>query len=146
MNSDILSIIAVTISAISLGISFYHLFQDRAYINVDSIFINRGSATGSFLIVNIKNSGRRPLIIRSWGLREKSNYWQSFSLGETNKGIEIGEKGFYEFRIEFSDVAQHIIESELVNLWVEDSLNRRYKIKNAVKHVKKFNDLPMHNI
>ncbi len=136
--SDIFSIIALGLSVISISISIYNMLRDRANLLADSKFFDSWEGNQPYILVSIKNSGRRPIIIRMWGGKDDKGKWIGTNLGEKGEGLPLGENGWHEFKILIEDIYNQTPDYSIdySDLWVEDSLGRRYSIKNAKKNIK----------
>ena len=139
-----LSTIAILISCISLAWSIYIGYRDRGNIKATSkiyyIELASYSEKPSKKIPNLKikavNCGRRPVILSMFGADYSNGSW-----GRSYIEKEVGhlaENEIYEktFNAGDSDTMSPDGE-EAVDFWFEDTLGRRYKVKNAKENLKK---------
>ena len=136
--SEIISVIALGLSVISISVSIYNVLRDRAYLLIDSQFYGAWEGDQPYIHISIRNSGRRPVIIRMWACVDDDGNWVGKLLGKDHQGIRLGETEWYEFDFHIEDLYQETPDYDVnvTDLWVEDSLGRRYKIKNARKNIR----------
>ena len=82
------------------------------------------------------NHGRRTVILATFGRDFPSGAWYSTQLEKA--GIRIGENEDYSITIRIGD--HYILSPEgedAIDLWFEDTLGRRYKVKNAKDNLRK---------
>src|SRR6266404_3009204 len=134
---EIISVLALLLSVISLGFSVYFNFRDRANIKTSSKFYAAsefGSASFHFTVVN---AGRRPIILRMRGGVDKNGSWVGTHLGKDQTGLRLGEHERLDHSMKRDDLFEQTPDDviTLVDLWVEDTLGRRYTIKDAKKNL-----------
>jgi len=131
-----LAAFAILISLISLGWSIHIGRRDRGKLKAISELCKH-EKYGTYLKVKAVNHGRRPILLTMLGtdLPDGSSYStylenQPIRLGENELFVEdIGFNSFYVVSPDDYEIA--------INLWFEDTLGRRYKVKIAKKHLKK---------
>jgi len=137
-TSEIISAIALIVSFVSLGFSIYLGLLDRHKLKIDSTLFWDEDGRPFYILISIKNIGRRKIIIRRWiGL-----YSSGIEAGTEfidDSGIEIEENKWHEFNLDVADLI-HIFDDriqELVNIRIEDSHGRKYIVKNAKENIQK---------
>ena len=136
---------AVLISLLSLGWSIHIGNRDRAKLLVQSeIYTQSNFYKESFpdvyyMRIKAVNSGRRPIIL--------TTLWRCFS-DKTRCGTMLGEKRLeeheqFEKEIDYNDMIYVDSDGNVkdtVDLYLEDTLGRLYKIKNAKRHLREAQD------
>lgn len=91
--------------------------------------------------VKARNYGRRPVILTA--LWSESSSGDAWCTDLENWAVRLGENDRFEITIEAYDTStvSPMDGEEAVDLWFEDTLGRRYKIKNAKQHLKKLKEL-----
>jgi len=89
------------------------------------------------LEIKVVNTGRRIAVLTLFGGDLEDGGWQGEGLGETGKGLHLAEHEFYNVKFYKDDVlaVSPDSESNYVELWFEDSLGRRHKVKNSKKNI-----------
>jgi len=139
-----LSILAILISCISLIWSIYVGYRDRGNVKatseIDYIEITSYSEKPSKIIPNLKikavNCGRRPVILSMFGADYADGTCNKTYIEKRSGRLSENEK--YEITIVAGD--SKIISPErgmATDCWFEDTLGRRYKVKNAEENLKK---------
>jgi hypothetical protein len=139
-----LSILAILISCISLIWSIYVGYRDRGNIKATSeisyIEITSYSEKPSKIIPNLKikavNCGRRPVILSMLGSIYSDGSWGGSYIEKEVGRLAENEKYEKTFSTGDSDIMSPDGE-EVVDFWFEDTLGRRYKVKNAKENLKK---------
>ncbi len=140
-----LSISAIIIACISLVWSIYIGYRDRGNIKATSkiyyIELTSYSEKPSKKIPNLKikavNCGRRPVILSMFGT-DYSDGAQGGSYIDKKDG-RLAENEKYEVNIGIEDSNTMSPDGEIaVDFWFEDTLGRRYIVKNAKENLKKF--------
>jgi len=139
-----LSIGAIIIACISLFWSIYLGYRDRGNIKATSkiyyIDITSYSEKPSKKISNLKikavNCGRRPVILSMFGADYSDGSWGGSYIEKEVGHLAENEK--YEKTIRAGDSDTMSTDGEeAVDFWFEDTLGRRYKVKNAKENLKK---------
>ena len=139
-----LSISAIIIACISLFWSIYLGYRDRGNIKATSkiyyIELASYSEKPSKKIPNLKikavNCGRRPVILSMFGKDYSDGSWGGSYIEEKEGRLAENEK--YEITIRAGDSDTMSPDGEeAVDFWFEDTLGRRYKVKNAKENLKK---------
>lgn len=139
-----LSISAIIIACISLFWSIYLGYRDRGNIKATSkiyyIELASYSEKPSKKIPNLKikavNCGRRPVILSMLGNDYSDGSWGGSYIEKEVGHLAENEK--YEKTFNAGDSDMMSPEGEIaVDFWFEDTLGRRYKVKNAKENLKK---------
>jgi len=147
--TDYISISALVISIISLVISWYFGFRDKAHIKTFAKFYPYNpNYDQARIFIKIVNCGRRPIIITMFGgdligKDLKGRHWSATYLGEEGKGIRLEEHEKYETTIYIHDIYNFDPEgneSECKNFWFENTLGHRFKVVNSEKLIKKLKE------
>jgi hypothetical protein len=134
-TSTILSLIAVTISLGSAGISLWSLLRDRPHLQLRSNFADEFGLQITFKAVN---KGRRPVVLRLFGGDYENSEWSGICLGEHEGGLRLGEKDFFEKIIYAGgDMCKDLEGNSLIRVWIEDSTGRRYYFKKSAEQVER---------
>ena len=82
------------------------------------------------------NHGRRPVILSMLGSKLSDGTWYGTYLKD--RAVRLGENEAFSKTIEYDDYVDVLIEGDIpTDLWFEDTLGRRYKVKGAKEHLKK---------
>jgi len=132
-----LSISAIIIAFISLFWSIYLGYRDRGSIKATSKISYSGPDSKYFhLQVKAVNCGRRPVILSMFGKDYSDGSWGGSYIEEKEGRLAENEK--YEITIRAGDSDTMSPDGEeAVDFWFEDTLGRRYKVKNAKENLKK---------
>ncbi|MBI2286988.1 MAG: hypothetical protein HYU79_06050 [Nitrosomonadales bacterium] len=136
--SDYLSSAALFVSVVSLGVSIFYSQKDQMRLKAESkYFSGHPDYDRPHLNIRVINHGRRIAILRLFGGNTADGGWQGTVIGDQKRGLYLNEHEFYEtkFYIEDIEATSPDSESEFVELWFEDSLGRRHKVKNSKKHI-----------
>ena len=90
------------------------------------------NSTGEKII--IKHSNKEDLKVKIFDLAGREKLSSSSNLNYNS------EKGYYEFHLYLADIYTFKPDGKEImffELWIEDSLKHRYKIKNSKKDIKK---------
>jgi len=139
--SDYIAILALVISLVSIAISWYFGFRDRARLKSKCYLLYYGENEIPHLKVEIINAGRRPTYIMKSGGETDNGSWSSSFLGEKGKGIRLGEHEKYEEEKGINEIIFFNREGEevrYINYWFEDSLGQRHIVKDSEKVLKSF--------
>ena len=133
----VVSVIALAISFVSLGLSSYLAWRDRSRVHAEC-FARQHEGTGEYssVFVTVTNAGRRSVILRTLvGIYEDSSRGGQ-QLGQS--GIKLGEGEFHE--LEFGKFDGIMINGDdmpsLVDLLFEDSAGKKHKINSSRKNIK----------
>ncbi|MHB8519975.1 MAG: hypothetical protein ACYDH9_04385 [Limisphaerales bacterium] len=90
--------------------------------------------------VEAVNVGRRAVILTLFGGYYEDGRWRGTYIGDSNTGVRLGEN---ERFTEDMDDRHHMLfdceaEVAVTDLWFEDTLGRRYRVKGARKHLQQF--------
>lgn len=120
-------------------LSLYFHFQDRALLKIISKFMPGSEYGPAHIAVSIVNAGKRPLIVRMWGGNGENGKWIGQFLGEKRQGLRLGEKERHDMALKKDDmfVISPGVEIIFNELWIEDSLGKRYAVPNSKEFVSK---------
>jgi hypothetical protein len=129
--------IAIVISVGSLLVSGFNYFRDRAVLKATSRFIEPPE-DNPYVYVRIVNKGRRPIILRMWGGTDGKE-WSGRFFDKAKEGLRLAEHEMHDFTIDRDGLYNPTPDADIVysDLWVEDTLGRRHKIKGAKANVAK---------
>lgn len=152
MKPEYLSIIALIISLLSLGLSAYIGLRDRSKLKTSS---NKLDTQPPQIEIKAVNQGRRSLVLYSIGATyNNGNFWkkifESYEMHmDGNQKIEKQEHGI---RLIENDYYREVIspdddffnweskdDSFPISIWFEDSVGKRYKIPDIGKHLSQLN-------
>lgn len=142
--SDWLSIAAFVFAVLSFATSFYFSIRDRVKIKAFSIFYAPHEMNPNWWItIKVVNHGRRIAVLTMFGGELKEGGWEATYIGEKGLGIRLAEHEFYELSLKkeqtFSVGPEY--DSEYIDLWFEDSLGKRHRVKNAKQNLIKLKAL-----
>ena len=126
-------VLAEYITGTVLGVMNY--MRDRGRLRASSHFAPASEYGGPACVtVTIVNAGRRPLILRMWGGTDTSGNWVGTFLGKGDAGPRLGEYEMHKLTLERDDAIAFTPDDGAVafeDLWIEDSLGRRHRIRDA---------------
>ena len=139
-----LSILAILISCISLIWSIYVGCRDSGNIKATSEiyyfdmtgYSEKPSVEIPYLKIKAVNCGRRPVILSMFGADYSNGSWGGSYIEKEVGHLAENEKYEKTFNAGDSDTMSPDGE-EAVDFWFEDTLGRRYKVKNAKENLKK---------
>ncbi len=130
---------AVLISLISFVWAIHVGNRDRAKLKATSTFYEPESPEDGvpYLEVKVMNYGRRPVILTGIGAKYLSS--ESAWISLEKKAVRLGENDKFEIFINAGDcyTVDPLDGKKAIDLWFEDTLGRRYKIKSVKKHLKR---------
>ncbi len=138
--SFILSVCAILVSLASLIWSIHTGLRDRGQLRTTATIYTSGDDGINYLQLKAVNHGRRPVILTM--LRKK---WSNGTVsGEylANNGVRLGENEEYKKTFDIHDkneVSEDGEEREAMDLWFEDTLGRKYRIKDIENKLKNLN-------
>lgn len=134
-----LSLLAVAISLVSVAWSIHIGRRDRGRLKATSELYYSGPDSDdipSHLEIRAVNHGRRPVILTM--LRTELSDGTSYGTYLNDRATRLGENEAFLKTIEYGDYVDVLIEGKIpTDLWFEDTLGRRYKVKGAKEHLKK---------
>ena len=138
-TSDYIALGALLVALGSLCLSGFSFFFDRVRLKATCKIYNHDSP---FLEIKIHNCGRRVATLTKFGGTLSDGHWVAHYLGEKNQYIRIEENHFHREELTYSDF-QHFDEQKndvfyYKNLWFEDSLGKRHKVKKSKHIIKQF--------
>lgn len=132
-----LSACAISVSLISLVWSIHIGRRDHGKLKATSkLYYSGPESDVQYLQVRAVNHGRRPVILRMLGLDFGDGSWEGIYLKDG--GLRLGENEVFEKDIRVGDSYSMSHEcEEAIGLWFEDTLGRRYRVKNAKENLEK---------
>jgi hypothetical protein len=134
-----LSVIALIVSLGSLSASLYFNLRDRAKIEARSQYYPGIEDGVPMIELSVVNAGRRPVVLRMWGGMDASGDWVGTMINSAEGGKRLAEHDRYEVKLMRDDLVALTPDSDVVfvDLWFEDTLGRRHRVRNAKEHVRK---------
>jgi hypothetical protein len=138
-TSDWFAATALLVSIVSIGISLYATLRDRVKIKAFSnLYTDPHHNPHTWIVVTVVNHGRRTAVLTRFGGDFKGEGWQSTPLGDKGLGLHLAENEYH--RIDLTPYGV-LVGGKYVDLWFEDSLGRRHRVKNARKHLQEMNKI-----
>jgi len=137
---EIIAILALIISMISLGFSAYFGLRDRGRLRATSRFFPASEHGPIRIVVTLVNTGRRPILLRLIGGSDGKGKWSGHYLGDDKTGLRLGEHERHELTLEREDlVFFHPEDDDFIfeTLWVEDSLGRRHAVRDGKINIRR---------
>jgi hypothetical protein len=135
--TEIISIFALVISGISLWLSFHFGYRDKAILKIQSRFTPfHSDYDRAHINIKIVNAGRRPTILKLFGGDTTKNGYHATFLNSKQNGLRLDEHEMHEENVYANDmwgIDPDGEEWEYTNLWFEDTLGQRHKVKNSEK-------------
>jgi hypothetical protein len=137
-RAELLALVSLAVSVTSLSFSAYFGLRDRGRVRAESTIYPATEYTYPRISIAVVNNGRRPIVLRMLvGTSDKGTSVGKY-LGKRNSGLRLAEHERVEVNLEAEDaIGMTAEEGSIVftDLWVEDSLGRRYRVKNAREHL-----------
>jgi hypothetical protein len=139
-SSETISAFALVISVTSLGLSAYVALRDRGRVRTKSTFYAAFEDRPASMRVEAVNIGRRPVILTLFGGYYEDGHWRGTYISGYKTGVRLGENDRFSEDIDEQHhmLFDHETGSAVTDLWFEDTLGRRYPVKGAKKHLKRF--------
>jgi len=150
--SDIISIIALIVSLLSVGSSIWFGNRDRARVKAVSKYFlpdqdEEGPISPPLLLIEIANHGRRDVYLeyfyvgygRESGLSNVVSTWEGDIHGRCQLGE--GDKYSYTFDPDSDGILVNDDGTRATQLFFQDSLSRRYPVKDARKNIQAYLDI-----
>jgi hypothetical protein len=136
-RAEIVSTIALLVSIVSLSFSIYFNFRDRARLVTRSSCVQGWDPGTAHVAATVVNAGRRPIILRMWAGVDDHGQWVGTYFAHEKGGLRLAEHELSVITITAEDLCAQTPDGELwiKDMWIEDSLGRRYPIKDARKHI-----------
>jgi hypothetical protein len=139
--SEILSTIALVVSAGSLTLSGLSAFRDRPRLKITSKYVDASEYDENDSIwVVVVNRGRRPVILRLVGGTARDGQYGGEFLEYDKGGLRLGEHERYEKSIKADDAISFNPEGPdllFERMWIEDSLGNRHEIPKSREFIAK---------
>ena len=135
--SDVIASLALFVSVLSAGVTFYFHFRDRPNLILKSKFTSGYDPGAEHIVISIVNAGRRPAFLGMWAGDDDAGLWVGTYLGEGRNGLRLGENEHCEFSLPKYELWASTPDSEVtfMDIWVEDSLGKRYRVKDAKENI-----------
>lgn len=132
-----LSVCAISVSLISLVWTIHIGRRDRGKLKASSTLYYSGLNSGvQHLEIKAVNHGRWPIILTMLGSDFPDGSWKGTHLEKG--GVGLGENEAFKEHIRAGDNYSISDEGEeAIDLWFEDTLGRRYRVKNAKGNLEK---------
>jgi hypothetical protein len=139
-SPETISTAALAISVTSLALSTYIALRDRGRLRTKSTFYAAHEDRPPSIRVEAVNVGRRPVILTLFGGYYERGHWSGTYIGDHKAGVRLGEKERFSENIDnlHHMLFDHDTGTPVSDLWFEDTLGRRYRVKNAKKHLAQF--------
>lgn len=139
IDPTVVSLAALTVSVISAGSSIFFNSRERARLTTKSVLYPGDDEQEPSITISAVNVGRRPLILRMWVGTDKAGKWVGTHLGDSTDGKRLGENERVQVRLTNVDLGwTHDEVIEFSELWFEDTVGRRYRVKQSRKHIEEF--------
>jgi hypothetical protein len=147
-TSDFISILALLVSCISTGLYTFFLLRDRAHVKAYSTYYpawsdKEGPGSDPGLTIEIANYGRREVLLEylyfQYGkktTRFAETTWESDPHGRFHLGE--GETYRTEITTDSDGILLDDNRNPATNVYFQDSLQRRYYVKNVRQNIKKY--------
>jgi hypothetical protein len=133
--SNILSVIAVLISGLSLALAWRQYARDRSRLKLN-LSLRDDVKDGPAFLLSAVNAGRRPVtVVRGVALVESGHYYPVY-----DTRIELKENDAFDFSVPFSGFFNSISSGDFIKAFeLEDSTGRRVSIgtRSLRKQIKK---------
>jgi hypothetical protein len=135
-RSDLIALLALIVSGLSLGVSWWGAFRDRVRLKVTAKLSGGGEYEEygpEHIAIRVVNTGRRVAVLTLFGGQLADGGWQGTGLGKSGAGLHLTESQFYEQDFGYADIEAVSPDgtSEYVSLWFEDSHGRRHSVPNS---------------
>lgn len=103
--SDAISILALAVATLSLGVSWWGTFRDRVSLKVTaSIYGGEPEYGPEYIRIKVVNTGRRVTVLTMFGGELADARWQGTNLGPSGTGLHLAESEFHERNFTFDDI------------------------------------------
>lgn len=139
MASVAISIAALVVSTFSLIFTVYFNLRDRPRLKVTSRYFPGVFYGDEYVLITALNVGRRPVFLKSFGGEDNAGLWIARHLHTDCSGLRLGENERYEIRLKRDDLIECGPDDdiEFYDIWIEDSLGKRHRVKNAKTNIAK---------
>jgi hypothetical protein len=130
-----LSVAAIAISLISLGLSAYIAVRDRGHITASARYPKRFNPVS----VHAVNSGRRPVTLRRLILKTQDGQSYEYPLLNGETPVRLMESEDYEFPLPVSDTeVQQWAKTKIIKAELVDSYGKKHVVEDMVKISNKY--------
>jgi hypothetical protein len=134
---ELFSLVIAGLAFIISIASLYLHFQDKPLLKIISEFVPSSEYGPAYIAISIINAGKRPLIVRMLGGNGSKENWVGEFLGNDKKGLRLAEKERHDIAFYKKDMVARTPDEDVIfcELWVEDSLGKRYTVPNSKKYL-----------
>jgi len=141
-GSDYMAAVALVISFLSFGVSFYFGFRDQVHLRATSKLYNGGEDFGPpYIMVRVVNHGRRVAILTMFGGELDNGAWIGTCMGKDGRGIRLAEHEYHVEKVSLEDLQEFAVPDEKTHeyteLWFEDSLGKRHPVRHSRRNIQK---------
>ena len=139
-TSILIALAALTISLISLAFSVHFGLRDRCKLVTESRFFPEDEYGPAVVQIKIVNAGRRVAVLRVLGGYHVGGGSSGEILGKDRTGHALSEQESLERRYHWDNIHTLSPDGEIYtyeSLYIEDTLGRRYKIRDSKTNIKK---------
>ena len=138
-TSDSIALLALVVALVSLVLTAFFNFRDRANLIAKSEFLPHWNDSPAHVRVTIVNSGRRSMILRLWAGADAKGEFVGTFMGTDGRGHRLGEYERHEFKLEKHELLSPTpdLDVEIQDIWFEDTLGSRYTVKGAKENLAK---------
>lgn len=135
-RAEIISLFSLLVSLGAFSLAFYIAFRDKAKIVERSKFWPANEYGEASIRISVVNAGRRPIVLRSILAIAENGDGSGPYLGSYENGLRLGENELHQELWGKADLLCGPDDDQLaVDIQIEDSLGRRYQVKDARKSV-----------
>ncbi len=134
---EILSVIALCVSAASLSLGIYLLARDRDRLRARSKFHPACKGYPAWMEVEAVNEGRRPIVLTTL-VRDFADGSSASTQLANDRGVRLDENELFSEDIcTGSELLYNMEGCAAIDLWFMDTRGRRYRIEDAKLHLER---------
>lgn len=145
---DVAPWLAMILSVAALALSILNYRRDRANLKATSTFSLDWEGIHACLLIKVVNAGRRSIILSTWSGAEtkRGRFWLrevvtwSGTYFDAKAGLTLSEGQTHSFKLEADELVDQLPNDEVVvidDVWIDDTLGRRHKIKDVRTNIAK---------
>ncbi|MRW93919.1 hypothetical protein GJ699_28405 [Duganella sp. FT80W] len=126
--------IALILAILAAALGAANAWRDRAILVATCKHVKSISGGPGSIYVHIVNVGRRTTRVRMLAGSDNQGVWSGEYLDDDVSGLELTEHKMYETYLRRDDLYKFLPDGEIIvsaDLWFEDTLKRRHKVKGA---------------
>jgi hypothetical protein len=135
--------VAIAISVAGFLLSLSGFLRDRSRLKIKSQYIPASQYDPEDeIMVTLMNQGRRTIILRLIGGTDQEGVSSGTFLDYEKGGVRLAENERHELHLRLSDIHQQTPDDPDIHyaeLWIEDSLGRKYPIPKSREHIQSMN-------